>query len=97
MDPQEIMAANESFAPQPDLAFLLDLPVSTALQRITLGRAGQKSAFEKEAYLNQVRQLFLELQRPWFHLIDAQRPQPELQQAVLSVVREEIPELFVEA
>jgi dTMP kinase len=96
MDLEEIMARNESFAPQPDLAFLFDLPVSTALQRITLGRGGQRSAFEKEAYLEQVRRLFLDIRRPWFRRIDADRPQPELQETVLSVLREELPDLFIE-
>jgi dTMP kinase len=96
MDLEEIMARNESFAPQPDLAFLFDLPVSTALQRITLGRGGQRSAFEKEAYLEQVRRLFLDIRRPWFRSIDADRPQPELQETVLSVLREELPDLFIE-
>jgi dTMP kinase len=96
MDLEEIMARNESFAPQPDLAFLFDLPVSTALQRITLGRGGQRSAFEKEAYLEQVRRLFLDIRRPWFRRIDADRPQPELQETVLSILREELPDLFIE-
>ncbi len=96
MDLEEIMARNESFAPQPDLAFLFDLPVSTALQRITFGRGGQRSAFEKEAYLEQVRRLFLDIRRPWFRRIDADRPQPELQETVLSILREELPDLFIE-
>lgn len=96
MDPESILAENESFAPQPDLALLLDLSVSTALDRITRGRGGQRSAFEKEAYLEQVRRLFLQLRRPWFHRIDADRPQPDVQDAVLSMVREELPDLFVD-
>lgn len=94
MDPEAIMAENESFAPRPDLALLLDLPVSTALERITLGRGGQRSAFEKEAYLEQVRELFIGIQRPWFRRIDADQPQTELQEAVLTIVRRELPDLF---
>lgn len=94
MDPEAIMAENESFAPRPDLALLLDLPVSTALERITLGRGGQRSAFEKETYLEQVRELFIGIRRTWFRRIDADQPQPVLQQAVLTMVQEELPDLF---
>lgn len=94
MDPEAIMAENESFAPRPDLALLLDLPVSTALERITLGRGGQRSAFEKEAYLEQVRELFLGIRRPWFRLIDADRLEPALQNEVIAIIRGEFPELF---
>ncbi len=93
MSPETILAENESFAPQPDLALLLDLPVATALERITLGRES-RSAFEKESYLEQVRELFLDIRRPWFQVIDADRPQEELQQAVIVIVRKTLPSLF---
>ena len=95
MDSEAIMAENESFAPPPDLALLLDLPVSTALERITIGRGGQRSAFEKQAYLEKVRKLFLGLRRPWIRLVDAVPPQPHLQEAVLAIMREKLPDLFV--
>lgn len=94
MDPEAIMAENQTFAPRPDLAFLLDLPVSVALERISLGRGGQRSAFEKEAYLEKVRELFLGIRRPWFRRIDAEQPQKDLQQTVLAIVRQELPDLF---
>jgi dTMP kinase len=93
LDPEAIMAENESFAPRPDLAFLLDLPVDTALERIS-GRGETRSAFEKRAYLEDVRRLFLDLRRPYIHLIEAQRPQADLQPAVLAIVQRELPELF---
>ncbi len=93
MDPEAILAENESFAPQPDLAFLLDLPVDTALERIA-GRGEQRSAFERKTYLENVRELFLQLRRPWIRLVDAVQPQPDLQLAVLAIVRQELPDLF---
>jgi dTMP kinase len=93
MDPEAILAENESFAPRPDLAFLLDLPVDTALERIT-GRGEQRSTFEKRAYLEKVRELFLGLRRPWIRLVDAVQPQPDLLRTVLAIVRQELPDLF---
>jgi dTMP kinase len=94
MDPEAIMAENEAFAPPPDLALLLDLPVPTALDRIILGREGKRSAFEKEAYLEKVRRIFLGINRPWFHRIDADCPPPRLQEAVITLLRDELPGLI---
>lgn len=58
LDPQEILAANESFAPKPDLTLILDLDPATARRRIDASRGGPDS-FENEDYLARVRDAYL--------------------------------------
>lgn len=54
-----IQQANESFAPPPDLALLLMLPVAEALARIRAGRAGGLDVtFERADYLERVAAIF---------------------------------------
>lgn len=94
MDPAAIMSENETFAPPPDLAFILDLPVDEALARITV-RGEQRTAFEKRAYLEAVRDVFLGLRRPWIRLVDATADADELLSTVIGIVRRELPGLPV--
>ncbi len=59
IDPGFIQQANESFAPPPDLALILMLPVAEALARIRAGRAGGLDvAFERADYLERVASIF---------------------------------------
>ncbi|HEX7127007.1 MAG TPA: dTMP kinase, partial [Thermodesulfobacteriota bacterium] len=59
IDPGFIQQANESFAPPPDLALILMLPVAQALDRIRAGRPGGLDlAFERADYLERVAALF---------------------------------------
>lgn len=62
LDPAEIRAANEAFAPRPDLTLILDLPVQVAVGRIQAAR-GTTNTFEGVDYLEQVRALYLEFAR----------------------------------
>ncbi len=59
IDPGFIQQANESFAPPPDLALILMLPVAEALERIRAGRPGGLDvAFEGADYLERVAAIF---------------------------------------
>jgi dTMP kinase len=59
LDPVEIQRANEAFAPPPDLALILTLPVDVALARIRAGRPdGTDAAFERASYLERVAGIF---------------------------------------
>lgn len=59
IDPGFIQQANESFAPPPDLALILMLPVAEALARIRAGRTGGLDvAFERADYLERVAAIF---------------------------------------
>lgn len=59
LDPAAVQAANEAFAPRPDVLLLLDLPVQTGLDRIR-SRGDEANAFERADALEQVRGLFLD-------------------------------------
>ena len=71
-DPEKILAANEQFAPIPDLVLLLDLPPNIAMTRIT-HRGDEPDAFEALEYQEKVRRIFLSIRRPMIRVIDAAR------------------------
>lgn len=69
-DPSEIRRENESFAPIPDLLFILDLDVETALLRIG-NRGDNANEFEQRANLTRCREIFWSLKdEPYARLID---------------------------
>jgi len=69
LDPAEIRRTNEAFAPRPDLLFILDLDVDTALSRIG-GRGDTANEFEKHDSLAKCRDIFLSLaDEPFVHLV----------------------------
>ena len=67
LDPAWILAENETFAPRPDLVFLLVLPVAQALAR--LKRPRQVS--EMLPYLERVAAIYHTLQGPHIQRLDA--------------------------
>ncbi|QJE95760.1 dTMP kinase [Luteolibacter luteus] len=68
-DPTEIRRQNEAFAPSPDLLFVLDLDVDSALARIG-GRGDVANEFEKRDSLARCREIFLSLEgEPFVHII----------------------------
>ena len=70
IDPGEIRAANEAFAPRPGLTLILDLPAETGAERIRAARGAQDS-FEGVEYLRRVRELFLSFAAADVAVIDA--------------------------
>lgn len=72
LDPAAVIAANEEFAPVPDLVLLLDLDPASGHARIG-ARGTALDSFEGAAYLADVRRIFLSLDRPFIHRIDAAR------------------------
>lgn len=69
-DPRAIIAANEVFAPPPDLVLLLDCPPAVTLERIR-SRGGGADAFEGLEALEAVRAIFLSLEHPCIRPVDA--------------------------
>jgi dTMP kinase len=70
IDPEEIRAINEAFAPRPDLTLILDLPAERGAERIRASRGAQDS-FEGVEYLARVRALFLTFVAEDVEVIDA--------------------------
>lgn len=85
-DPAEIRRINETFAPIPDLLFILDLDVDTALTRIRT-RGDTTNEFEQRTSLAHCRQTFLSLRHePFAHLIDTQAPPHQVTAAILAAL-----------
>lgn len=69
-NPEEILAANERFAPEPDLLLLLDADPERSLQRVRT-RGDVPNEFERESALREIRKIFLSISRPYLVRIDA--------------------------
>lgn len=63
LDPEEVRAANESFAPVPDLVIIFDLPINVATRRLDLRKGsgqGPTDGFEARVdYQERVRSQYL--------------------------------------
>jgi dTMP kinase len=78
-DPEEIMAANEAFAPVPDLVLLLTLPPALGIRRIREQRGEVLNDFEQEEALAKVARIFATLRRDYITRIDASGSLAEVQ------------------
>ena len=82
LDPASIRRVNERFAPRPDLVFILDLPASAGLGRIS-GRKSRDVLFEREGYLRRVRRLFQGFRGKTVIHIDAGQDRTEIGRLIL--------------
>lgn len=69
-DAEAILSENESFAPQPDLVIVLDVPPEIGLQRIR-DRGDIPNQFESIESLERARSIFNDIKRPYKVTIDA--------------------------
>ena len=86
IDPIELQRLNESFAPQPDAAFWLDIPVEVALGRIR-NRGETNDAFEQQHFLGACRRIYAALKAPWWRQIDATAAALNVHTRVLEYVK----------
>ncbi len=85
-DPAVIRAANEEFAPVPDLLLILDLDVDAALARIG-SRGDTANAFERRDSLERCRAIFLELAtEPFARVIDTRPSEDEVHRSITAAV-----------
>ena len=88
VDPVEIRRQNEAFAPVPDLLFILDLDVETALTRIG-GRGDTANEFEKHESLAKCREVFLTLAgEPFVHVIPSNEKPEAVQDRLRQIAAE---------
>lgn len=86
VDPVEIRRQNEAFAPVPDLLFILDLDVETALTRIG-GRGDTANEFEKAESLAKCREIFLGLAgEPFVHVVPSNEGPEAVQERLREIV-----------
>lgn len=86
-DPEAIMAANETFAPVPDLVLLLTLPPDQSIHRIKALRGEALNDFEQEETLTRVAAIFAGLDRDYITRIDAVGSLAEVRERVEARVR----------
>lgn len=68
-----LLKANESFAPPPDVLFLLDIPPEEAMRRI-LQRGELGNLFEEESSLRAVAKVFAAMDFPYLERLDGTAP-----------------------
>ena len=86
-DPAEIRRINEEFAPLPDLVFILELDLDTALSRIGV-RDGQANEFEQRDALQKCHDVFASLDDDFIHRIDADQTPAEVHEAIVKLIPE---------
>jgi len=74
---ERLRRLNESFAPRPDLVFILDIDPGRGLGRIK-GRPVKEPLFERKEYLARVRRIFRSFRGPGIILLDGGRDKREL-------------------
>ncbi len=84
-DSAELRATNETFAPAPDILFILDLPVDKALERIGV-RGDTANEFEQRDALQFCRDTFLSVSdEPYAHVIDSSPSISEIHQQMVNI------------
>ena len=90
-DPAEIRRQNETFAPRPDLLFILDLDVDSALARIG-GRGDTANEFEKRDSLAKCREIFMALkEEPFVHVVSTDEGPEKVQAAIREIAAAHAP------
>jgi dTMP kinase len=79
---ERIRRLNESFAPRPDLVFILDVDPGRGLGRIQ-GRRKKEPLFERREYLARVRRIFRSFRGHRFIRLDGSRDKKELAEDIL--------------
>jgi dTMP kinase len=80
-DPVKIIKDNESFAPRPNLLFIIQGSLDESFRRIEQGR-DSFSSFEKRDYLEKVQKIFDTFTGDHIRRIDGEPPIAEVQQAL---------------
>lgn len=89
LDPLEIQRMNERFAPKPDLAIVLQVSPSVGLRRLRAGREGKaEPAYEEEAYLHRVKEIFDRLNDPHIRFVDAGQPLDQVTAQITALLQE---------
>ncbi len=71
LDMFQIIEKNREFAPEPDITFIIDVDVDTALTRIRKSRETEAKLFERKEFLQKVRENYLSLgDDKKIHIID---------------------------
>lgn len=84
IDTELIRSSNESFAPKPDLVFLLEITPQKGLRRIEKGRGNRTTLYEKSGYLAKVKKIFRSMKDPCIRRINASRTVDEVREKIIA-------------
>lgn len=85
---EHIRAANEDFAPVPDMAIWLEQDVEVSLARMEQ-RGEARDAFENEQFLMKVSSIYSSMEMPWFFRVDSDQSPDEVHEDIKDLIREE--------
>jgi dTMP kinase len=83
LDPEKILALNETFAPRPHRVFILSLPVAVALRRLASQGGGARQLSESPQYLPRVAAIYDSFHGPTCRRLDALKPPEVIHAAML--------------
>jgi len=84
MDMNRIISVNTEFSPPPDLLFIIDVDIHTAMSRIRKSREAEAKLFEKESFIQKVRKNYSSLDYDFIRIIDGTRSIGEVTEDVIS-------------
>jgi dTMP kinase len=84
INPNDVLRENRSRVPVPDIVFLIEIPVSTALFRIGKCRSGGFSIFEKASELEKVAAIYKTFDDSFIRRINGEKSLPELRLEILA-------------
>ncbi len=85
---EQIREMNESFSPLPDIAFWLDIPIETALNRMEQ-RGNLRDAFEDDSFLTACHSVYSSLDMPWWRRIPSIGTEEQIHQAIVDTLCKE--------
>lgn len=83
---EEIMQKNETFAPAPDLAILIELPPKESVMRIQKYRNETLNDFEQETTLQKVAKMFSLIDRGYIRRLDGLKSVAEVHSEIMGHV-----------
>lgn len=96
LDPLLIKKENEAFSPKPDLIIVLDIDPEKCMERVNT-RKNVVKHFENEAYLRNVRGIYLEIgKEPYAVIIGTDRPVEDVHKQIVEAVKNKLPQAIAQ-
>ena len=86
LDPENIKADNEAFAPIPEFVFLIEVPPKLGIRRIEKSRGEVPNTFEKVEYLTRVNKFFKSLNENYILRLDGAQRRLQIHSTIINVV-----------
>ena len=95
-DPETIIARHR-FAPEPDLAIIIEVPPQLCISRITEKRGDQLNDFEQLESLKKVNSIFKQMDLPYVQRVNGSLTEKEVHLQVRELTKRLLPHLFLSA